>query len=249
MDNRPLYDVIGVGYSTTRREDPRIAQEVWDALGDASSVANIGAGSGIYAPRDREVIAVEPSAVMLAQRAANAAPAIRGAAEQIPLEDASVDASMAVFTDQHWDDCALGLSEMRRIARRRVVALTIDHRGGDQFWLIRDYLTEYSLLRPLRHVGLYELGIASNATIHPVPVPYDCTDGLFRAFWRRPHAYLDPVVRAGISVFHRLDSGHVERAMQRLAEDLASGLWTERNRRLLQLDEFDLGLRLIVWPK
>ena len=106
MDRGPRYDLIGAGYAATRREDPRIADAVWEALGEASSVANIGAGTGNYEPRDRDVIAVEPSEVMLAQRPANAAPAIRGFAERIPLEDASVDASMAVFTDQHWDDCA-----------------------------------------------------------------------------------------------------------------------------------------------
>ena len=69
------------------------------------------------------------------------------------------------------------------------------------------------------------------------------------AFWRRPAAYLDPAVRAGISVFHQLDSGSVERATERLADDLASGAWAERNGDLLDLDELDLGLRLVVWEK
>ena len=232
----------------TRREDPRIAAVVWDALGDASSVANIGAGTGSYEPRDRDLIAVDPSQVMLAQRPTGAAPATRGFAEQIPLEDASVDAAMAVFTDQHWDDCVQGLAEMQRIARRRVVALTINHEIGDRFWLIRDYLTRY---RPLRSVsgGLWELGLEGGADVRAVPVPWDCVDGFFRAFWRRPRAYLDPRVRAGISVFRRLDPAYVEESMQWLASDLASGLWRERHDDLLDVDELDLGIRLIVWTK
>jgi hypothetical protein len=248
MDSPPAYDLMGRGYTTTRHEDPRIAQAIWEALGDASSVANIGAGTGNYEPRDREVIAVDPSYVMLAQRRPDAAPAIQGTAEQIPLADASVDAAMAVMTDQHWRDRSLGLAEMRRIARRRVVALTLDEAPRDHFWLTRDYLTEYASLRSRRDPNLYELAVAgATAMIRPVPVPHDCADGFALAFWRRPDAYLDPAVRAGISIFHLLDAGHVESAMQRLADDVASGAWTERNRDLLDLDELDLGLRLVTW--
>ena len=249
MDSRPAYDVMGVGYSTTRHEDPRIARAIWEALGDAASVANIGAGTGNYEPRDREVVAIEPSDVMRAQRPPGSAPAIAGTAERIPLEDASVDVAMAVLTDQHWRDRALGLAEMRRIARRRVVALTFDESPRAHFWLTRDYLTEYRSLRSDRDPNLYELALDGAAAIRPVPVPHDCADGFALAFWRRPAAYLDPAVRAGISVFHLLDEAHVESAMQRLADDLASGAWAERNRDLLDRDELDLGLRLVVWEK
>jgi hypothetical protein len=249
MDSQPSYDVMGVGYTTTRREDPRIAQAILDALGDAVSVANIGAGTGNYEPHDREVIAIEPSDVMRAQRRPGSAPAIHGTAERIPLEDASVDAAMAVLTDQHWNDRALGLSEMRRIARRRVVALTFDESPREHFWLTRDYLTEYKTLRSDRDPNLHELALEGSAVIRPVPVPHDCLDGFALAFWRRPAAYLDPAVRAGISVFHMLDEAHVESAMQQLADDLRSGAWAERNRDLLALEELDLGLRLVVGEK
>jgi|SRR5438445_7184997 len=63
-----LYDRIGTTYTATRREDPRIAHAIHDALGEARTVLNVGAGSGSYEPHDREVTAVEPSAVMIAQR-------------------------------------------------------------------------------------------------------------------------------------------------------------------------------------
>ena len=247
MDRQPAYDLMGVGYANTRREEPRIAQVIWDALGDATSVANIGAGTGSYEPHDRDVIAVEPSAIMIAQRPAGAAPAMQGVAEAIPLADDSVDAAMAVITDHHWSDRALGLAEMQRIARKRVVALTLDFSPRFEFWLMRDYLTEYWSLESNRAPGLYELAVSGSAAVRPVPIPHDCADGMGLAFWRRPEAYLDPEVRAGISFFHQLDSGHVERAMERLAADLASGAWAERNSDLLELDELDLGLRLVVW--
>ena len=47
-----LYDAIGGAYTATRRTDPRIAARIWDALGDARTVLNVGAGTGLLrAPR------------------------------------------------------------------------------------------------------------------------------------------------------------------------------------------------------
>lgn len=244
----PRYDVIGATYAATRKQELKIARAIWEALGDASSVANIGAGTGNYEPRDREVIAVEPSEVMIAQRPSGAAPVVRGVAERIPLEDGSVDAAMAVLTDQHWDDCQAGLAEMRRVARDRVVSFTLDYEVGDHFWLTRDYLPEARSLRREDGENLYALALRSEAAIQTIPVPWDCADGFYLAYWRRPRAYLDPVVRAGISVFHRLDPEYVTEAMLQLGEDLASGEWRERYAQLLDLEELDLGLRLVVWP-
>jgi ubiquinone/menaquinone biosynthesis C-methylase UbiE len=56
---------------------------------------NVGAGTGSYKPPDRDVTAVEPSAVMRAQRPAGAPPCTASAAESLPFEDQSFDAAMA----------------------------------------------------------------------------------------------------------------------------------------------------------
>jgi hypothetical protein len=58
---RARYDRIGAGYATTRREDPRQRALIEAALGDAHTVVNVGAGAGSYEPRDRHVVAIEPS--------------------------------------------------------------------------------------------------------------------------------------------------------------------------------------------
>ena len=97
MSSAPLYDTIGVTYTVTRRTDPRIAAQFWAALGDAQTVLNVGAGTGSYEPPDRDVTAVEPSAVMRAQRPAGAAPCVAAAAESLPFEDQSFDAAMAIY--------------------------------------------------------------------------------------------------------------------------------------------------------
>ena len=144
MPSAQLYDAIGATYSVTRRTEPRIAARIWAALGDARTVLNVGAGTGSYEPPGRDVTAVEPSALMRAQRPAGAAPCVAAVAESLPFKDETFDAAMAVATVHHWRDPIAGLREMRRVARRLVV---FTHDSSDtgwrrRFWLTRDYLPE-----------------------------------------------------------------------------------------------------------
>jgi SAM-dependent methyltransferase len=244
MPSARLYDTIGTSYTVTRRTDPRIAAQIWTALGDARTIVNVGAGTGSYEPPDRQVLAVEPSEVMLSQRPPNAAPCLAGTAENLPFEDQSFDAAMAVATVHHWQDPIAGLREMRRVARR-VVVFTFDFDGLSRFWLTRDYLPELAALL-VGHPSLTERARAIGARIEPVLVPWDCADGFFEAYWRRPKAYLNADVRRGISVWAKLGSEVEQRAVRSLRDDLASGRWAERNHELAELEAADLGLRLLV---
>ena len=240
-----LYDTIGATYTATRRTEPRIAAQLWAALGDARTVLNVGAGTGSYEPPDREVTAVEPSAVMRAQRPAGAAPCVAATAESLPFEDHSFDAAMAFATVHHWQDPVAGLREMQRVARRVVVFTceTTELAWRRRFWLTRDYLPEV----PASRVGLAtELARAIGARMEPVLVPWDCADGFFEAYWRRPEAYLDENVRRGISVWAGVGPEVEQRAVRSLRDDLASGRWAERNRELLGLEAAELGLRLVI---
>jgi SAM-dependent methyltransferase len=243
MSEQPLYDRIGAGYPKTRQPDPRIARAIHDALGDAQRVVNVGAGAGSYEPLDREVVAVEPSEVMIAQRPPGAAPAVRASAEALPFEDGAFDAAMAVLTDHHWPDRAGGLRELRRVARRRAVVFSFDVTLNESDWLARDYLTTF---RP-EGMAIEEIAEHLGAQrIEAVPVPADCRDGFLYAYWRRPRAYLDQRVRDGISVFRLMPPGEVEAAIAALRADLESGEWERRNADILSLDELDLGYRLFV---
>ena len=240
-----LYDTIGANYTATRRTEPRIAAQVWAALGDARTVLNVGAGTGSYEPSDREVTAVEPSAVMRAQRPASAARCMPGTAESLPFEDESFDAAMAVATVHHWQNPVAGLREMQRVARRVVVFTcdTSDSSWRRRFWLTRDYLPEVAASR----VGLAtELARTIGARMEPVLIPWDCADGFFEAYWRRPEAYLDENVRRGTSVWASVGRDAEHRAVRKLRDDLASGRWAERNRGLLDLEAAELGLRLLI---
>jgi SAM-dependent methyltransferase len=240
------YDTIGRGYARQRRSEPRIAARLTAALGGARSVLNVGAGAGSYEPMDRRVVAVEPSAVMLAQRPPSAAPAVQARAEALPFPDRAFDATMAILTLHHWTDRARGLTECARVARERVVVLTWDP-ASDGFWLVQDYVPEFidDDRRNFPPVASFRDAFGAAATIHvaTVPVPRDCVDGFLGAYWARPEAYLDPAVRAGISSFARTDAAS---GIARLRADLTTGAWHARHGRLQSLDDLDVGYRLIV---
>jgi SAM-dependent methyltransferase len=245
MSSGQLYDTIGATYTVTRRTEPRIAARIWAALGDARTVLNVGAGTGSYEPPGLDVTAVEPSALMRAQRPAGAAPCLDAVAESLPFEDQSFDAAMAVSTVHHWQDPIAGLREMRRVARR-VVVFTFDETGWrHRFWLARDYLPEVAALLA-GWPALTEQARAIRGRIEPVLIPWDCADGFFEAYWRRPEAYLDENVRRGISVWARVGLDAEQRTVRNLRDDLASGRWAERNRDIADLDAAELGLRLLV---
>jgi SAM-dependent methyltransferase len=243
------YDAKGAGYAGHRRPDPRIEAMVLAALGEARTVLNVGAGAGSYEPRDRHVIAIEPSDVMAAQRPPELAPAIRASAGSLPLRDGSVDAAMAVLSIHHWDAAQeAGVRELRRVARGPVVILTYDPRVSGRMWLAAEYAPEVAALDdrifpvPERVAGW----LGGEVRVEPVPVPRDCTDWMFGSFWSHPERVLDPVARANTSGFARIDQGVVERAVTRLAADLESGAWDERHGELRRLEAYDAGLRLII---
>jgi hypothetical protein len=157
-----------------------------------------------------------------------------------------VDAALAVLTLHHWSDWRLGVRELLRVSRRRVVVLAhdVDALAAAEFWLLRDYFP--GLLAGEEHPALGELQAALGAKVQAIPVPADCTDGFLGAYWSRPAAYLDPGTRAAISSFHRLDPVTLTEGLRRLQADLDGGRWRRRNAELLERRSLDLGYRLLV---
>jgi SAM-dependent methyltransferase len=208
-------------------------------------VLNIGAGTGSYEPDDCTVIAVEPSMVMIGQRPATAAPAVRAIAEALPFPDQSFDVAMALWTIHHWTDLCRGLKELRRVAGRIVIVTSSTVMNS--VWLTNDYWPGMARQRrdDIQPKAVVDV-LGSPARIEPLPLPRDCTDGMGEAFWARPEAYLDANVRAGMSCFHRLTQGELEHGLARLTADLDSGAWDRRYGYLRHIDELDCGHRLIV---
>jgi SAM-dependent methyltransferase len=239
------YDQTGTSYVEQRRPDPRLATAIWDALGDADGVLNVGAGTGSYERPDRHVVAVDHSSAMLRQRPRGAAPAVKARAEALPFPDASFAAALAVLTIHHWSDWRAGLRELLRVARGTLVLFTWDP-ASEGFWL-EDYVPQLIEQDRRRFPSLSALREAlGDVDVVPAPIPHDCTDGFLGAYWRRPSAYLDPKVRSAISC---LATGAPEPFLARLEDDLRSGAWAREHGAVLERDRLDLGYRLVVAPR
>ncbi len=245
-DQEVLYDMIGGGYRSGRHEDRRIAQAIWSALGDAGSVLNVGAGAGSYEPPGRRVVAVEPSARMIAQRPPGIAPAIQAFAENLPFANDEFDAAMGVLTIHHWSDRRRGLAEMRRVARDRLVLFLRDP-DVCRYWWLYDYFPATQRLVAARETPVAEISEAlGELEIIPVPIPADCRDGFEAAFWRRPHAYLDPEAWRAMSALTLISDIEREEGLRALRSDLETGEWQQRWGELFNRDELDLGYRVVI---
>ncbi|MEM7285611.1 MAG: class I SAM-dependent methyltransferase [Actinomycetota bacterium] len=245
MAEPPIYDTIGKGYASQRRADPRIAAQILEAVGDARTVLNVGAGTGNYEPTDRPVVALEPSIEMLAQRT-NGNPAVRGVAEALPFPDGAFDCTLGTFTVHHWEDRLTGLREVARVSRRQVL-LVYEPVASSGFWLA-EYFPGIALA-PWEGDAPTVDTLAQVLTVtesQPIRVPPDCTDGFMGAYWCRPEYYLRHEVHRSISSLAILDHEERRDGIARLAADLESGVWERRNGQLLDEPWFDLGYRLAV---
>jgi SAM-dependent methyltransferase len=231
-----------------RPVDPRIAKQIHEALGDARSVANVGAGAAEYEPVDRWVLAIEPTEHRITRRTRGLTTPIRGHAESLPIPSSSVDAAMACLTLHQWADWRIGVQELRRVARKRVVIFTYDPTYAERFWLLRDYLPKLRHLYSRRFPPIEQQRVATGdeVQVETVAIPHDCENGLLAAHWRRPQAYLDKQVRAGIPTFQLPGATQLLDGLDQLAEDIKTGRWQQRNRELLALEQLDLGYRLLV---
>jgi len=252
-DGQPIdgtrYDSIGFGYSQCRREDPVLYEKIISALGSSQTVVNVGAGAGSYEPRDRTVLAVEPSEVMARQRSPDKLPAIKGTADRLPFHDKSMDACMTILSLHHWHpNQKAGVHEMRRVARDRIVIVTIDPRISAQMWLMADYLHEVADLDhqifPLPETICEWLGHATE--IEVVPTSRDTVDWSLVSFWAHPERVLDPAARAATSGFARQSRAVIDRVVSHVERDLKSGLWDEKHGYLRGLNAYDAGMRIIT---
>ncbi|MCO5999685.1 methyltransferase domain-containing protein [Actinoallomurus rhizosphaericola] len=224
------YGTIGTGYSDYRRPDDRIARLIAEALGEARTVVNVGAGAGGYESVAPDVTPVEPSASMRAQRPAHLPPAVDATAEHLPFADDAFDAAMTTFSVHQWSDLKAGLREMRRVARGPVVILTCDPDLVRNFWLY-----EYAPLvldteaRRYPAIGDITEVLGGEASVRPVPIPADCTDGFNEAYYARPERLLDPGARQACSAWSFVDPAVRAQYVERLRNDLESGDWDRRH--------------------
>jgi SAM-dependent methyltransferase len=240
---KPLYDRIGMHYRHYRRPDPGIAAAIRREIGDHRRVLNLGAGVGAYESMNHDIVALEPSRVMILQRAENGTPVVQGRAERLPFKDNAFDSVTAILTIHHWADLVKGLKEALRVATKRLILLTwigfVEH-----FWLV-DYLPQIQQTDERLFPSIEQLEeIIGPVRVITIPIRHDCPDGFLCAYWRRPHAYLDNNVRRAISTFARI--ADINDGLHRLKEDLESGYWQKQYHLLLDKESMDFGYRLVV---
>jgi len=238
------YDRIGQVYAQHRRPDPHWRRQIHAALGDAEHVINVGAGTGNYEPTDRHVVAVEPSAVMTAQRPPG--PVIRGVAEALPVPDQSFDVAMGLLTAHHWNNVAAGLDEMARVAQRQVL-MVFEPAISHQFWLLNYFPSGRASRTEIQ--GPTETSLREHFNVidaQVMKVPAGCVDGVAAAHWDRPERYLDPGVRASISLLAMLPDDVRDAGTAHLRADLESGEWELAHGHLRNVDAHDFGYRLVI---
>ena len=240
----PLYDQIGTNYAVTRRTDPQIAQQLYAELKGATRIVNIGAGTGSYEPAGVDLVAVEPSAEMIAQRKSGAYPVEQAFAEKLPFADNSFSHAMTVLSMHHWSNRAAAFGEINRVATEKFVAITWDP-TSEPFWLTRDYFPEIHEMDKAIFPDLAELTEHfDDVKMVPLQIPNNCQDGFFAAFWQRPEAYLSSQVRQAMSPFAKIRN--LSEGLQKLQNDLASGAWAAKNHAILDVPFLDAGYRLVT---
>lgn len=242
------YDAFGQKYSGYRQTEPEIAKHIIAALGNAHTVLNVGAGAGSYEPDDRYLVAVEPSVTMRNQRLEkNKVPAINAKADNLPFDDKSFDASMALVTVHHWPDMKKGLQEMRRVTKNQVVIMTFDPAQLDNFWNVH-YFPELIAVEKARYptVEYIQESLGGSSQIIPIPIPLQCVDGFQEAFYGRPEAFLHKEVRLSQSAWGFLSPELEDELVDRLRADLESGEWDRKYGHFRTQEFFTCALRLIV---
>ncbi len=150
----------------------------------------------------------------------------------------------------HRDDLR-GVREQVREARNRVVTLSYDAEVSGAMWLMSDYLPEVADLdRAIFPApGQIASWLGESVEIETVPLSRDTPDWMLGSYWAHPERVLDASARAATSGFARMSSEVVARIVHAVRRDLQHGTWEARHGGLRQLEEYDVGLRLIVARK
>jgi ubiquinone/menaquinone biosynthesis C-methylase UbiE len=256
-----LYDVIGKTYAQTRRSDPRITEKLLEILASsqASTIADIGAGTGSYANALAEcgyrVFAIEPSETMRRQAIAHPAVTwIDGYAENLPLPDQAVDAAIIMLAFHHFLDYRQALNEIHRVVGNgQMIFFTCDPKMISSFWLteyfpsfIRD--VESTFLPISKLVEEIQMTTDSVVNVIPFPLPNDLSDSFAAVGWARPELYLDSDIRNGISSFSKTDDNELNSGLFRLDKDLERGKWDRKYGHLRQQSQYDVGYCFVHRP-
>ncbi len=239
-----IYNKIGNKYSVRRCTDPKIESQIHKELLNSTMILNIGAGTGSYEPIDKKLVAVEPSIEMIRQRSEKSHPVKQAKADFLPFSDKYFSHTMTILSMHHWEKREKAYLEIKRVTRDKFIAITWFPELAS-FWLTKDYFPEIYEIDTKIFPSINELNKHfNNIEIKPLLIPDDCRDGFLACFWKRPEAYLDSNVRLAMSTFSKIK--YLDDGLNRLKNDIESGLWHKKNIDLLNSSYLDVGYRIIT---
>jgi len=248
-----LFNSIGKTYNNTRIADERIVSELIRLIGleKGSIIADIGAGTGNYSialiNAGFNIIAIEPSAIMLSHSKQNSnIKCISGSAENIPLKRNSVDAVISVLALPHFSNIKNAFNEMARIMKKGpIIIFTFDPQIGRKTWMYEYFPFFWDSFKSLPTakdtIKILKNCTGLSAQIIPFKLPSDLKDNFAAAAWKKPQLYLDQDYRSNISSFRMSDTAVVDASLKRLSIDLKNGRWEKLYGNILRMNTIDAG--------
>lgn len=239
---KPLYNVIGSSYGTTRRADPFIARTLATLLSvePGKNYLDLACGTGNYTKALASIgghwHGSDISEVMIrqAQSGNREVQWQVSSASALPYPDAFFDGAMCTLAVHHFQDLLQPFREVRRTLRQgNFVLFTAFPEQMRRYWLCHYFPGMMELaIAQMPGQDLVRSQLESAGFSIERAVPFNVTNALQDLFLysgkERPELYFNPAIRANMSSFASLCS-HVElnAGMQKLHNDLASGSFSE----------------------
>lgn len=238
-----LYDHIGVGYDSTRQPDPYLFSRIIDLLEPQPGrpYVDVACGTGNYtlklASAGILMTGFDASREMIKTAKAKPKPAALQAwlvadAARTPFESGIFAGGICTLASHHFSDLSSVFAEISRILdpeTGRFLIFTSSPEQMSHYWLNR-YFPEMMKRsgNQMQGIEIIEDSLVAagfqKITVEPYSVSPTLEDMFLYSGKHRPHFYLDPCFRAGISSFANLgDASEIEQGILRLSHDIASG--------------------------